>query len=70
MEKHVEGQLEQPNTQNIYTVTESDLPLHCPLPGASLWNSPPRVYIPVQQTGRGKCIYCGAEYILDRENDG
>ncbi|MFK7885702.1 MAG: zinc-finger domain-containing protein [Gammaproteobacteria bacterium] len=54
-----------PNTQNIYKVTPEDFPVHCPMPGSSLWNSHPRVYLPVEKTGQAKCIYCGAEYVLD-----
>jgi uncharacterized Zn-finger protein len=57
----------QPNARNCYRVTEADLPLSCPMPGMSLWNSHPRVFIPVEATGEAKCPYCGAEYILDRE---
>jgi uncharacterized Zn-finger protein len=54
----------QPNAQNQYDVTEEDLPLSCPMPQMYLWNSHPRVYLPVQQTGWAKCPYCGAEYTL------
>lgn len=53
-----------PNDQRTYDITRKDLPLHCPLPGMSLWNSHPRVYLPVEATGRARCPYCGAEYIL------
>ena len=56
---------EVPNAQNIYKVTRADLPLHCPMPGSSLWNSHPRVFLPVEETGTAKCIYCGAEYMLE-----
>jgi uncharacterized Zn-finger protein len=31
-----------------------------------LWNSHPRVYLPIEQTGWAKCGYCGAEYTLKR----
>ena len=55
-----------PNAQNLYEVTAKDLPLHCPLPGMSLWNSHPRVFLPIEQTGRAKCPYCGAEFSLDK----
>ena len=58
-----------PNTQNFYKVRPSDLPVHCPLPGSSLWNSHPRVYLPLEKTGYAKCIYCGAEYVLDTSSD-
>jgi uncharacterized Zn-finger protein len=45
-------------------VTYKDLPLHCPTPDMSVWNSHPRVYLPIEETGRAKCPYCGAEYTL------
>ena len=54
----------QPNTQNSYTVTRDDLPLSCPMPGMYLWNSHPKVYLPVEKTGTAKCPYCGADYVL------
>ena len=55
--------LRTPNDQNRYEVTAADEPLHCPLPNTSLWSSHPRVYIPLDANGFGKCIYCGAEYV-------
>jgi uncharacterized Zn-finger protein len=55
------------NAQHQYTVTTADLPLSCPMPGMYLWNSHPRVYLPVEQTGWAKCNYCGAEYTLIRD---
>lgn len=56
----------QPNAQNQYTVTASDLPLSCPMPGMYLWNSHPRVFLPIEKTGWAKCPYCSAEYMLQR----
>ncbi len=53
-----------PNSQRRYEVTRADLPLHCPMPDATLWNSHPRVYLPISVTGTAKCMYCGAEYFL------
>lgn len=53
-----------PNDKRQYAVTVKDLPLHCPLPDMSLWNSHPRVYLPIEETGRAKCPYCGAEFTL------
>jgi uncharacterized Zn-finger protein len=53
-----------PNDKDHYEVTVDDLPLHCPLPEMSLWNSHPRVYLPIEKTGRAKCPYCGAEFVL------
>jgi uncharacterized Zn-finger protein len=29
-----------------------------------LWNSHPKVYLPVVTTGEAKCPYCGAKYQL------
>ncbi len=54
----------QSNDKNQYTVTVADLPLSCPMPGMSLWNSHPKVYLPIEQTGWAKCPYCSAEYTL------
>jgi uncharacterized Zn-finger protein len=54
----------QPNAQHHCEVTAEDLPLSCPMPGMPLWNSHPRVYLPVEKTGWAKCPYCSAEYTL------
>ena len=56
--------LAQPNAKDHYEVRSSDLPVHCPMPGSSLWNSHPRVFIAFDKKGHGKCPYCGAEYKL------
>ena len=61
----VEENLIQPNAENQYNVTQADLPLSCPMPGMYLWNSHPKVYLPVEDTGEAKCPYCGAHYTLD-----
>ena len=58
-------QLVEPNAENQYTVTRADLPLHCPMESMSLWNSHPRVYLPIEDTGTAKCPYCGADYTLE-----
>lgn len=55
---------QQANAQSHYDVTRADLPLHCPMDGMSLWNSHPRVYLPIEDDGKAKCPYCGAEYVL------
>ncbi len=52
------------NTARCYEVKRADLPLSCPMPGMELWNSHPRVYLPIEATGQGHCPYCGAVYIL------
>ncbi len=55
---------ETPVSQRLYRVSRRDLPLHCPLDGQSLWNAHPRVFLPIEETGRVRCPYCSAEYIL------
>ena len=47
------------------TVTARDLPLHCPMPSMALWNTHPRVFINLSETGEAKCPYCGTVYTLD-----
>ena len=54
----------QANAEKKYIVTEADLPLSCPTPDMKLWNSHPRVYLPIADSGRERCPYCGAVYIL------
>ena len=53
----------QANAESQHEVTKADLPLHCPMPGMSLWNSHPRVFLPME-SGSAKCPYCGTEYTL------
>ena len=50
------------NAQNTYSVRTKDLPLSCPMPGMYLWNSHPKVFLPIEVTGEAKCPYCGAQY--------
>jgi uncharacterized Zn-finger protein len=54
-----------PSAQATVHITRKDLPLHCPMPAASLWSSHPRVFLPIEAGGKAKCPYCGTEYILD-----
>jgi len=53
------------NTKKTYHVTQRDLPLSCPMPEMELWNSHPRVYLPIEASGRAKCPYCGANFVLE-----
>jgi len=55
-----------PNAEHHYEVTPSDLPLHCPLDSMSTWDSHPRVFLAIEETGKASCPYCGAEYTLKR----
>lgn len=52
------------NAQHKYQVGKSDLPLSCPMPEMYLWNSHPKVFLPIKETGEAKCPYCGAQYFL------
>ena len=52
------------NAEKRYTVHRSDLPLSCPTPEMALWNSHPKVYLPIEASGSAKCPYCGAQYVL------
>lgn len=56
--------LREANLAKRYDVRRSDLPLSCPMPDMALWNSHPRVYLPIEQSGKAKCPYCGAEFQL------
>lgn len=59
-------ELRQPNASKSQSVSRADLPLHCPMPGSSLWNSHPQVYVPLEDsaTGEAMCPYCGTHYRL------
>jgi uncharacterized Zn-finger protein len=48
----------------VYQIARSQLPLHCPLPSMYLWNSHPKVYLPIEVTGEAKCPYCSSTYRL------
>ena len=58
---HTENPPGEIHCVNVY---KQDLPLHCPLPSMTLWDSHPRVYLPLETTGRAQCPYCGTEYVL------
>ena len=44
-------------------VTQKQLPLHCPLPGAPLWSRHPRVFLDVADAGEMRCPYCSTLYV-------
>ncbi len=56
--------MQQPNAQTFVEVTRDELPIHCPTPDSSLWNSHPRVYIPLDDSPEASCAYCGTVYRL------
>ncbi len=52
------------NKQKQVEVTAADMPLHCPLASQKLWDSHPRVFLPIGDDGAALCPYCGTRYIL------
>lgn len=56
--------LESANTLQEYEVKRQDLPLSCPGADQKIWNSHPRVYLPIEETGTAVCPYCSAQYRL------
>lgn len=56
--------MQESNAERSYEVTRADLPLSCPMPDMPVWNSHPKVYLPIEETGQAKCPYCGAVFRL------
>ncbi len=56
--------LENANTESVYKVSRLGLPLSCPTAEQKLWNSHPRVYLPIEESGEATCPYCSARYLL------
>jgi uncharacterized Zn-finger protein len=56
------------NAENHYVITKANLPLHCPMDGMSLWNSHPKVFLSLDESGKAKCPYCGADYTLKSDS--
>jgi uncharacterized Zn-finger protein len=48
----------------VVEVSAQDLPLHCPLPSQKLWNTHPRVFLDIEDTGEARCPYCSTLYRL------
>jgi len=53
-----------PNAEKTCIITRDQLPLSCPMDDMTLWNSHPKVYLPIEKTGKAQCPYCGTKYIL------
>ena len=49
--------------QRTVELQATDLPLHCPVPGAPLWARHPRVFLDVTRHGAALCPYCGTRYV-------
>lgn len=54
----------QTSASKSVLVKKSQLPLSCPTPDVALWSAHPKVYLPLDKTGREVCPYCGTEFIL------
>lgn len=53
------------NASTRYEVRRAELPLSCPTPAMALWNSHPRVYLPIEKNGgEAQCPYCSAQFVL------
>ncbi len=56
-----------PNDKKTFEVKRAQLPLHCPTAEMSLWNSHPRVFLSIEDTGQATCPYCGTIFTLKNE---
>lgn len=52
------------NNQRHYQVSKTDLPVSCPMPDMPVWNSHPKVYLPLPARDSATCPYCGATFTL------
>ena len=55
---------ESDNTARFIDISADDLPLYCPTKSMRLWNTHPRVFLPIEDTGEALCPYCGTLYKL------
>ena len=53
-----------PKAARRHEISHRDLPLHCPIDASDLWNTHPRVFLPIEDTGEATCPYCGCHYTL------
>ena len=57
------------STKQHYEITRDALPLSCPTKDMRLWDAHPRVYLPIEKTGKAVCPYCDAEFtLIDKDN--
>jgi len=52
------------NASTFVEVTADQLPISCPMPNTTAWDSHPRVYIPLEDSPEASCSYCGTVYRL------
>ena len=56
-----------PSERSTVEINRAQLPLHCPTTEMSLWNSHPRVFLSIEETGQATCPYCGTAFSLKNE---
>jgi len=56
-------------TERLYEITSADLPLSCPMKDMEVWDAHPRVFLPIAETGKVRCPYCSAVYVLKGYNE-
>ena len=66
MQKPPNLNCDTPNDRKEYVVADAERPVCCPPPNQCLWNSHPRVYLAVADTGQARCPYCSALFVLDK----
>lgn len=59
----------QANTHQKYIITEKDLPLSCPMDSMRVWDSHPKVFLPIEETGKVVCPYCDAMFVMKGSED-
>lgn len=59
--------LRTPNDRKTLEISHSQLPLHCPTADMSLWDSHPRVFLPIEESGQTTCPYCGTNFSLKND---
>lgn len=68
--KHTEKAMKPTKQSPVIEVTQDQLPMHCPAPGSALWDSHPRVFIPLDDANEASCSYCGTTYKLVENKNG
>ena len=51
-------------TTRVVEMSAAELPLHCPTAEQMVWNTHPRVFLPIEESGEALCPYCGTLYVL------
>lgn len=52
------------NTKKRYEIRQGELPVSCPRDDMEIWNSHPKVFLPLSEERRAHCPYCDAEFVL------